>query len=59
MARDSQLVLRGAAIARLLTDHFRHSGGVYSSLRIKLYDVSRQLFVLMGAGEYTFCKLPH
>lgn len=45
-----QLVLRGAAIARLLTDHFRHSGGVYSSLRIKLYDVSRQLFVLMGAG---------
>lgn len=57
MARDSQLLPRGAAIVRLLTDHFRHSGEVYSSFRIKLYDVSRQLLVLMGAGELTFCRL--
>jgi hypothetical protein len=50
---NSQLLPRGAALVRLLTDHFRHSGGRYPNLRIKLYDISRHLFIAMGAGNFT------
>lgn len=48
---NSQLLPRGAALANLLTDHFRHTGGRYPSLRIKLYAISRDLFIAMGAGK--------
>ncbi|KAG0609883.1 hypothetical protein M758_7G021100 [Ceratodon purpureus] len=45
-----QLLPRGAALARLLTDHFRRTGGRYPNLRINLYAISRHLFIAMGAG---------
>lgn len=48
---NSQLLPRGAALANLLTDHFRHTGGRYPDLRIKLYAISRDLFIAMGAGK--------
>ena len=53
MVWNSQLLPRGAALVRLLTDHFRHSGGRYPNLRIKLYAISRHLFIAMGAGMFT------
>lgn len=46
----SQLLPRAADLVRFVTDYFRRCGGLAPILRIKLYSITRHLFVAMGAG---------